>query len=172
MNLKEILSLHFKEYPEMRPSDAVKLIFQNEFGGGHLIRNKAESLKFLRAELEVTPSNPALSLSVPIGNGLVRINLAATLEHRIRPEALNDAFVASAAEIKGCPASFRKKLELLTEFVRELESPPFSAAELRVYLKAYEEAGYPAVSHSPEYREKYAPAYRIILKKHLTPKEY
>ena len=36
--LEAILKIHVKRYPLMQPTDAVKLIYQNEFGGGHLIR--------------------------------------------------------------------------------------------------------------------------------------
>ena len=35
--LKQILQEHAKRYPLMQPRDVVKLIYQNEFGGGHLI---------------------------------------------------------------------------------------------------------------------------------------
>ena len=33
--LKTILREHAKHYPQMQPTNAVKLIYQNEFGGGH-----------------------------------------------------------------------------------------------------------------------------------------
>ena len=35
--LIKILRAHAEKYPLMRPQDAVKLVYQNEFGGGHLI---------------------------------------------------------------------------------------------------------------------------------------
>ena len=38
-DLKQILISHAARYPLMEPTDAVKLIYQNEFGGGHLIRD-------------------------------------------------------------------------------------------------------------------------------------
>ena len=38
--LKAILITLAKRYPLMQPTDAVKLIYQNEFGGGHLIRDE------------------------------------------------------------------------------------------------------------------------------------
>ena len=37
--MKTILLTHAARYPLMEPRDAVKLIYQNEFGGGHLIRD-------------------------------------------------------------------------------------------------------------------------------------
>ena len=41
----------------------------------------------------------------------------------------------------------------------------FDADALNAYLSEYKAAGYPAVSHSPEYRQAYNPAYRVILRR-------
>ena len=38
--LEKILQDHAKRYPQMEPTDGVKLIYQNEFGGGHLIKDE------------------------------------------------------------------------------------------------------------------------------------
>ena len=38
----------------------------------------------------------------------------------------------------------------------------FQAAELEKYLSEYKKKGYPAVSHSEEYKEAYLPAYRVV----------
>ena len=38
--LEIILREHSRRYPEMQATDAVKLIYQNEFSGGHLIRDE------------------------------------------------------------------------------------------------------------------------------------
>ena len=48
--LEAILKIHVKRYPLMQPTDAVKLIYQNEFGGGHLIRDEEICLNYLRQE--------------------------------------------------------------------------------------------------------------------------
>ncbi len=169
MNLEEILIFHFNMYPKMCPRDAVKLIYQNEFGGGHLIKSSEESFKYLIKELENTPANPSLPLSVPIGNGLVRINLPTLTEYRITPDRLNRAFVYSANKIIGSIDSFKKKLEILIRVTDKTKNAPFTLNELLKYLSEYEKAGYPMVSHSEEYRENYAPSYRIILENSLIP---
>ena len=49
--LKAILIAHAKRYPPMQPQDAVKLIYQNEFGGGHLIRDEEACLNYLRGNM-------------------------------------------------------------------------------------------------------------------------
>ena len=48
--LEAILKIHVKRYPLMQPTDAVKLIYQNEFGGGHLIRDEEIFLNYLRQD--------------------------------------------------------------------------------------------------------------------------
>ena len=46
--LESILAAHFEKYPAMRPEDAVKLIYQNEFGPGHMIPDAQRALARLR----------------------------------------------------------------------------------------------------------------------------
>ena len=48
--LSQILSEHSRRYPLMEPVDVVKLVYQNEFGGGHLVTDVEGSLKRLRDE--------------------------------------------------------------------------------------------------------------------------
>ena len=50
--LEQVLKSHAEKYPAMQPVDAVKLIYQNEFGGGHLIRDEEMFLNYLRQEYE------------------------------------------------------------------------------------------------------------------------
>ncbi len=162
MNIEQVILLHFNMYPKMRPQDAVKLIYQNEFGGGHMIKDSNQSLNYLIQELEVTPANPSLPLFVPIGNRLVRINLPTLTEYRISPKELNDEFVNSANSVKGSIESLKGKLEILKKLVLKLDASPFTFEQLSKYLEEYEKSDCKIVSHSSEYKEEYAPAYRII----------
>ena len=57
--LCQVLADHAKRYPLMAPCDAVKLIFQNEFGGEHLICEPSATLAWLRAERASTPDDPS-----------------------------------------------------------------------------------------------------------------
>lgn len=157
--LQDVLRAHAKRYPKMRPTDAVKLIYQNEFGGGHLIRDEEAVLNYLRREYASVEKDPDMPLYEDIGNGIVRVHLAAMREADL--EELGQAFIRSAAEHQGSPDSFRKKLAVLTEMT-EAGCFAFGARELNAYLSEYETAGYPVVSHSPEYRQAYKPAYRIV----------
>ena len=159
--LRAILIVHARRYPLMQPTDAVKLIYQNEFGGGHLIRDEEACLNYLRREYTSVAKDPTVPLYEDIGNGIVRVNLAAVKPEDL--EQLGKNFIDSAAKHKGTMDSFLNKLEVLRKLANEGVFN-FDTNVLNAYLSEYEAAGYPAVSHSPEYRQAYKPAYRIIRK--------
>ena len=157
--LKAILIAHAKRYPLMQPTDAVKLIYQNEFGGGHLIRDEQACLNYLRREYADLEKDQTAPLCEDIGNGIVRVNLTALKEEDL--EQLGKAFIDSAAKHKGTMDSFLNKLEVLRKLANEGVFN-FDTNALSSYLTEYKAAGYPAVSHSEQYRQAYKPAYRII----------
>ena len=158
--LRAILLAHAKRYPLMQPRDAVKLIYQNEFGGGHLIRDEETCLDYLRREYATLEKDPTAPLYEDIGNGIIRVNLAVLREEDL--EQLGKAFIDSAAKHKGTLDSFLNKLEVLQTLTSEGVFA-FDLDALNAYLSEYTAAGYLAVSHSPEYRQAYKPAYRILL---------
>ena len=160
--LERILREHAKRYPLMQPTDAVKLIYQNEFGGGHLIRDEEACLKYLCREYTSVAKDPTVPLYEDIGNGIIRVNLAAVKAEDL--ERLGRAFIDSAAKHKGTMDSFLNKLEVLRKLTAEGVFT-FDTNALSSYLTKYKAAGYPAVSHSPEYRQAYNPAYRVILRR-------
>ena len=158
--LRAILITHAKRYPLMQPTDAVKLIYQNEFGGGHLIRDEEACLNYLRWEYASVEKNPTAPMHEDIGNGIVRVNLTA-----VKPEDLEQLgrdFIRSAAEHTGSMDSFLPKLNVLRHVTREGYFA-FSVEALEKYLEEYKKAGYPAVSHSDAFRKAYEPSYRIIV---------
>ena len=162
--LRAILITHAKRYPLMQPTDAVKLIYQNEFGGGHLIRDEEACLNYLRREYADREKDPTAPMYEDIGNGIVRVNLAAVREEDL--EQLGQDFIASAAKHKGTLDSFLNKLEVLQTLTTGGVFA-FDLDALNTYLSEYKAAGYPAVSHSEHYRQAYKPAYRIIRNAYL-----
>lgn len=164
--MKSILLAHAEKYPLMEPTDAVKLLYQSEFGGGHMIKDEVSCLRFLHQEYCSTPQSTQIPLTEDIGNGFVRVNLAALDDYGLFWEELGAAFLQSAAQYHGSLDSFREKLEILTELANDGKMP-FSAAMLQHYLSEYEQAGFPAVSHSEAYRNAYHPAYRVVKAEYL-----
>ena len=158
--LRAILIAHAKRYPLMQPTDAVKLIYQNEFGGGHLMRDDQACVNYLRREFVSVAKDPTVPLYEDIGNGIVRVNLAAVKPEDL--EQLGKDFIRSAAEHTGTMDSFLRKLDVLRKLTVE-GIFSFDSQELENYLFKYRNQSYPVVSHSEAYREEYRPAYRIIL---------
>lgn len=161
--LRQILRCHAEKYPLMQPQDCVKLIYQNEFGCGHLIADEASCLAFLHQEYAATEQSPDAPLLEDLGNGMVRVMLRALDAHDISPDALGDAFLHSAPRHTGTAERFAQKLDVLRELTAE-DAFSFTTAELEAYLSGYIAAGCPAASHSESYRKAYRPAYRIICK--------
>lgn len=168
--LEQILRHHAKKYPLMQPTDAVKLIYQNEFGGGHLIRDPEACSLALGREYENTPQNPELQMLESIGNGMVRVMLAGIGAGSYGIEQLKLDFIRSSEEHRGNRDSFLEKLEVLRRITAD-GIFAFTAEELASYLEDYKNAGYPMVSHSAQYRESYKPAYRIVMRC-LLPEEF
>ena len=159
--LKQILIRHAQRYPLMEPTDAVKLVYQNEFGGGHLIKDPVACLAYLQREYEAVEKDPQISLYEEIGNGIVRVNLAALPEDQL--EQLGQTFIRSAAAHNGTLTRFLEKLDVLCQLAK-VGTFHFDIDVLDAYLTEYKAAEYPPVSHSVAYREAYHPAYRIIQK--------
>ena len=167
--LEQILRAHARKYPAMEPTDGVKLLYQNTFGGGHMIRDMQACKQMLLREYENTPQISAAPLLEDIGNGIVRVMLSSLEESGYTPEELADAFIRSSQICCGALEDFLPKLELLRKLTAEGVFA-FSPRELDAYLETYKQAGYPMVSHSEAYRQAYKPAYRIVLRSLLPEK--
>ncbi len=162
--LIEVVGRHAEKYPLAQPCDAVKLIYQSEFLGGHMIKSAEQSLLRLTEEFRQVEKSPGAELFEYIGNGVVRVNLAALDIEKYPLEALNRDFCESANLRRGSMEDFAAKLKVLVSKFSRFGFG-FSAKELEDYLEKYREAGYPAVSHSEAYRLAYKPAYRVVIKK-------
>lgn len=166
--LKYILTSHARKYPLMQPQDAVKLLYQNEFGGGHLIADPEAALNRLRSEYACIQKNPALPLFEDIGSGMTRVILASLDEASYPLEELNENFVRSAQTHIGTLESFLQKLDALRDVTAQ-GTFSFTLSELEEYLTAYIADGCPPVSHSQIYRDAYHSAYRVVCCSCLSP---
>ena len=153
--------------------DAVKLLYQSEFGGGHMISDIGKSLdrileeslknaslfgekrqniinyKMGQSEARSAAYEQLADNLLPyeyIGDGICRMYLSA-LGEGLRPETLNQMFVWTAEHKKGTVAGFERKLEVLLQCCRDGELP-WTVSEVQSYLRVYKAQGYPAVSHS------------------------
>ena len=166
-DFKNLLLKQYELYPKMQIQDIVKLIYQNEFAGGHMITSKMDSLKQLKDEYKLLNFLPnsknklASKTFDDIGNGLCRFNLSSIKNIDIDLITINMFFVDTANSICGKIEGFKEKLMVLKQCCRD-KNLPFRVDELETYLNKYEIQGYPPVSHSENYKVSYQPAYRIV----------
>lgn len=145
--MKDILLWHASRYPRMQCRDYLKLLYQSEFGGGHLIADPEKALAWLEresAEVEHAPEVPFED----IGGGLLRMYLPV---NGISSRTALGLFMETCAP-RGSLEGLNRKLDLL------LEMRPEFADE----IAQYRAEGCPAQRHSEEYRAAYSPAYRLV----------
>jgi len=164
--IQDILAEHFVRYPLMEPRDAVKLMYQAEFGPEHMIRDGQKSLAMIREEMAALSPKAGERMYEPIGNGLCRWNLAACKEKGIPAEDVNRLFLETSQAVKGDKRRFRDSLRLLEEMA-ENDETPFEAVLLDIFLIWYRDKNCPSVHHSDTYKNAYHPAYRVVSQKKL-----
>lgn len=160
--MKELLCAHHKRYPKMQLIDMVKLLYQSEFAGGHLITHGQHSIERLEAEYHKAAHCPSVAYE-DIGGGLCRLHLWHAAQAGIGAKTISRLFAATAQAVHGSTASFLKKLDVLRKCCASGELP-FDQNALSAYLSDLEKQGWPPVSHSDAYRAAYRPAYRIVKK--------
>lgn len=148
---KRVLLEHRARYPKMEAQDFFKLLYQSEFGGGHLVSNAGAALERLRSEMAQTGAR-AMELPLEsIGDGLLRLHLVAVESLGLRPETVLGLFMRACAP-RGSAEGLLEKLDMLIRLFPEMTR---AAAEYRA-------AGCPALHHSAAFRAAYAPAYRLV----------
>lgn len=159
----KILLEHMRRYPLMEPVDAIKLLYQREFGGDHLISDPTTSYNYILEEYR-TLDHSEPPRSEPIGNGLVRLYLAGLPEEQLG--RVNEAFVRSSERVRGDLERFKLSLGDLRQLAGKGKLS-FTMTELAPALLDYAAQGYPMVRHSERYRNAYRPAYRVLLEDEL-----
>lgn len=159
--IARVLKRHFSLYPKMAPQDAVKLLYQSEFGCGHFAPSPERAREMLERECSGLEKDENHAKTEAIGGGFSRVHLEPLVGNRPALDALADAFVRSAELPCGSMESFEIRLDVLKTMAKGGETP-FPEIELDAFLEEYEKLGCPAVHHSEIYRKSYHPAYRVI----------
>lgn len=158
--MEELLRQHVVRYPLMEPVDLIKLLYQREMAGGHMIEDPQASLRFLREEC-ANLSSREIPLFEGIGGGLCRLNLAALPVDGPSLETVNALFVDTANRHRGSLERLRADLELLPAMAAA-GVLPFPLEIMENAVAAHIAAGLPSVHHSQRYRDAYQPAYRVV----------
>ncbi len=154
--MNSYIKYHQKEHPEAMIQDIVKLLYQNEFAGGHMIKDQEMVKQYYFSELEDLADNNKQNLYDIIGPNMIRVNMIPYRNAKLSHNYLLDAFIKSANDNYGKTANFQK----------ELNNLPIDA-----FLKTYDMK---PIHHTSIYSQLYYPHYRVIEKQYVTleMKEY
>jgi len=160
--IKELMIQEYKKRPLSQITDMLKLLYQNEFGCGHMVTDEANSLSMIREEAR-TLQDKALTGDVHeyIGDGLCRLYLRVLRHSTLKPDTLNRFFSITANQARGSIGSYERKTMAFVQLCKD-GVLPFDAAEVSRILTEHRSAGYPVFRHSQQYRLEYAPAYRVV----------
>ena len=161
--MRNILLQESQIHPFAQPQDYIKLIFQSEFGPGHLIADADYSKQRLIDEWNMVKKLP-YEENQEIGGGYIRLNIKGISSHQL--DDINRAFFNSANEKSGSDKGFMEKIDLFLNMAREnLFSFSFETAQDAV--NEYLSGGIRPTSHTKIYHSHYTPAYRVVNKKHI-----
>jgi len=175
----EFLLSRLNAHPIAEPVDAVKLLYQSEFGCGHLLPDEDVCVERIRTEMSLTTADDKEPLCEPIGNGLCRLNLRHPSVRVLPPERIARMMRITDAQVHGSQQRFLDSVNTLRLMANTLDtadrfsgldrlepSPrfPFSGRTLNAYLNGDWQSTLPP-SHSVRYREAYQPAYRVVLRR-------
>ena len=163
--MRDVLFEHIKKYPQMRVEDAVKLIYQAAYGSEHLVEDKEGCIRRIQTELEEYAAIEDRSAFEDIGGDYMRFYLNSSEARNLPAGLIADMFIATSHYNKGSAELLEKAFCELRALASDGKTP-FSEQKVEKYLDSYRRAGYPAVSHSAEYKKRYQPAYRVMLKEY------
>ena len=159
--LRAVVLDHASRYPRLEPTDLIKLCYQNEFAGGHMIADESASLRLLLDEWRGIEPDASLLLTDGLGGGLCRLNLAPAKSLGLSVGMINSVFCETANSWEGSTPLFLEKLALLERMAGE-GLLPFGADSMSASLTDYIASDCPPVGHSEVYRINYHPHYRVV----------
>jgi hypothetical protein len=163
----ELVSEHHIKRPLMRAADWYKLLYQGVFGVGHIMGGSSYDrlVEETGRVRDLGPRGEPLIERVSPDGAVVRVNLRPYAQGGGSLEALHEAMLASS-NVKGDPKQF---IRLWRRFKRVAEELHIGVDEEEVCelddLMA--ERGPVPMHHTPEYRESYYPAYRVVILREL-----
>ena len=163
MKLDELILEHSHRYPKLRARDLFKFIYQSAYGCEHLVDYAdalADGIEAERKTLKESTPDTTDSLGK-----YARVGLS-YLERGLNSVTLAKLFALSAKREENGDARLALAVSALTELV-ESGRLTVSREEYRTELELWQEAGYPPVHHSEEFRKAYAPSYRVVLSKYI-----
>lgn len=155
-----------EQYPAARLLDIYKSCFQDYMGAEHLVGDTASARAYLEQEIETTNAEDLMPWYYePCGaNGnYVRVNLRCVIEGILPADTLLDAFIASAnTPQRPSVTEWAQRWHAIVDQIDQMALDLPNYDQDKQFIEEVLALGKYAISHSPEYREAYAPHYRIV----------
>lgn len=162
-NLLTLIKEHQQAKQNFSVQDAYKLIYQGNFGIAHMLKNIDRAWEFLNQEMDTIDGSARETLIEQISatTNLVRINLRPFKNSESSIDTLFKVMKLSAEKTNEDKQSFLKQWQEFKLTVLQ-DKLKFDVQELELFDQKVTAEDYPAVHHSPEYREANNPAYRVV----------
>ncbi len=147
----------------MQPQDCIKLLYQSEMGGGHLINQQAIFAENLQKEIaEAASHGTDAPVEIErIGKDVYRLYLSSLQSTSLNVTTLTCLCTLSAQQHQGSLATLTEKLNELC-LMQQQGLLPYPKDSVRTQVDAYLSSGAPPISHSERYRQCYRPHYRLL----------
>ena len=163
--VEKFVAGQMEQYPKARLLDIYKSCFQDYMGAEHLVGDTASARRYLEQELAETQGSQLPDWYYePCGveGRHVRVSLRAVHDGYLTADKLLEAFIGSAnadrPTVEQWAALWHEMIGRIDRMVLNL--PDYE--QDREFINQVLTQGKYAISHSPDYREAYAPHYRIV----------
>ena len=154
-----------EQYPKARLLDIYKSCFQDYMGAEHLVGDTASARAYLEQELAETRDKelmPGYYEPCGINGQHVRVSMKAVHDGFLSADKLLQAFVNSANAERPTVEQWTEIWHAMAEKIDQMGlNLPYYEQD-RQFIEQVLAQGRYAISHSPDYREAYAPHYRIV----------
>ena len=162
--IRASIECSLEKYPHSTLQDLYKNYFQDRFGPGHIISDRSAADRYLRYELESSPTFAGDDYE-PTGyeGRFYRVNLSVMKDGRVDYDKYLDAFVRSVNGIKQPTIEeWRKEWHKIDSIIvaMNLSLPNFE--QDRAAIDSLLSKGNVVMHHSRLFNQHYAPHYRII----------
>ena len=155
---RNLLTEHYKKYPELQLQDIFKYIHQSSFGCEHMVPSLEAVTDYMQKEYE--KAEFSAELYDKLDGEYTRVHFS-SLKQGLSVDTLAKLFYWSAKKETDGKASLGQKLEIVRELITE-GMLPFTFSDFEKALSEWEKNGFAAVHHSESFRSAYKPSYRVI----------
>ena len=161
--MKETIRQHYKDYPQAELQDLFKIIYQSEFGPGHIIEDRKKNFKRLMREFERTGGTTKENVVDFLPPRLCRLHLQILNQSTLSIHTLQRFFELSAEKSQGTIQAYHEKIESLRELCVDGDLP-FDPEKVDQFKAKIDVSSPKRVRHSDTYRSAYEPVYRVVSK--------